>query len=91
MTAKEKILYHQIHPLKLFVDVLTSALTTYFSWHHNVIWFSILFLIPSIIVTIILVKYADLNYLKNSDFGKYINVYMTKAIEAIRFSGQIVM
>jgi len=91
MTSKEKMLYHQIHPLKLFVDISTSLLTTYFAWQHNVTWFLILFLIPSVIITILLIKYADLDRLKNSDFGKYVGVSMTRTIEAIRFGGQIIM
>jgi hypothetical protein len=91
MTTKEKILYHQIHPVKLFVDISTSILTTCFAWQHNVIWFLILFLIPSVIVTILLIKYADLERLKNAALGRYIEIYMTRAIEIIRFSGQIIM
>jgi hypothetical protein len=91
MTLKEKMLYHQIHPLKLFVDISTSLLTTYFAWKHNTAWFLILFLIPSVIITILLIKYANLDRLKNSAFGKYTGIYMTRPIEAIRFGGQIIM
>jgi hypothetical protein len=91
MTSKEKLLYHQIHPLKIGVDVTTSLITTYFAWHHNVVWFLILFIIPSIIITILLIRYADIERLKDSAFGKYVGQHMTKAIEAIRFAGQIVM
>ncbi len=91
MTSKEKMLYHQIHPLKLFVDISTSLLTTYFAWQHNVVWFLMLFLIPSVIITILLIKYADIERLKNSDFGRYIGIYITRTIEAVRFGGQIIM
>jgi len=91
MTLKEKMLYHQIHPLKLLVDISTSLLTSFFAWHHNVTWFLILFLIPSVIITVLLITYADLDRLKNSDFGRYIRVYMTRGIEAIRFGGQIII
>jgi hypothetical protein len=91
MTSKEKMLYHQIHPLKLLVDISTSLLTTYFAWRHQIVWFLILFLIPSVIVTILLIRYADLNRLKDSRPGKYVKVYMTRTIEVIRFTGQIVM
>jgi hypothetical protein len=91
MTSKEKMLYHQIHPLKLFVDISTSVLTTCFAWQHHIIWFLILFLIPSVVVTLLLIKYADLDRLKNSGFGKYVKAHMTRTIEAVRFAGQIVM
>lgn len=91
MILKEKMLYHQIHPLKLFVDISTSILTTYFAWQHNIVWFLMLFLIPSVIVTVLLIKYADLDRLKNSAVGKYVGLYMTRAIETIRMGGQIIM
>jgi hypothetical protein len=91
MTFEEKILYHQIHPLKLSVDIGTSLLTTYFAWQHNIVWFLVLFLIPSIVATMALIKFADLERLKTSSFGKYIEKYMTRLVEVIRFAGQIIM
>jgi len=91
MILKEKILYHQIHPLKLLVDIGTGLLTTYFAWQHNVVWFLPLFLIPSVVTTILLIKFADLEKLKASSFGKYIKNYMNRIVEAIRFAGQIIM
>ena len=91
MTRKEKILYHQIHPLKLLTDVSTGFFTTYLLWYHNITWFLILFLAPSVVVTLLLMRYADLERLKNSVFGRYIEKYMNSKIEAIRFIGQIVM
>jgi hypothetical protein len=91
MTFKEKILYHQIHPLKLSVDVATSFFTTYLLWQHNIVWFFIFFLLPSVITSLFLVKFANLEPIKNSSFGKYISKYMTHAIEAIRIAGQIIM
>jgi hypothetical protein len=35
MTPKEKILYHQIHPLKLLTDGTTGLLALYFFWRHD--------------------------------------------------------
>ncbi len=91
MTLKEKILYHQIHPLKLSVDFSTSFATTYLAWQHDIPWFLALFLLPSVIITLLLIKFADLQQLKNSSLGKYIAKYMTRKIEGIRLVGQITM
>jgi len=91
MTTKEKILYHQIHPLKLSVDISTGLFTTCLAWQHKVTWFLILFLIPSVIITLLLVRFADLEWLKNSVFGKYVRQHMTSTIGAIRSAGQIIM
>ncbi|MDL1898873.1 hypothetical protein FBQ82_21740, partial [Anaerolineae bacterium CFX7] len=61
MTFKEKMLYHQIHPLKLLTDISIGVFVTpYLLWQHNIFWFLILFLLPSVIVTFLLIKFADL-------------------------------
>lgn len=91
MTLKEKKLYHQIHPLKLVVDISSGLFATYLLWQHNTNWFLILFLLPSIIVSLLLVKLVNFENLKNSKLGKYIQKYMTLSIETVRLGGQIVM
>jgi hypothetical protein len=91
MTSKEKILYHQIHPLKLSTDISASILTTYLLWHHNVFWFLIFCLAPSLIASLLIVKFINLEKLKESSLGKYIEKYMTTLMEAIRMTGQIIV
>ena len=91
MTTKEKILYHQIHPLKLFIDISTGLFTTYLAWEHELAWFLIFFLLPSVIITLLLFEYADLERLKNSSSGKYVEQYMTTLMTALRLGGQIMM
>ena len=91
MTFKEKKLYHQIHPLKLSIDVFTGFFTTWLAWRHNIVWFLILFLLPSVVVSLLLGSFANLEPYKNSPLGKYIKKYMTVSAEIIRLSGQILM
>ena len=91
MTLKEKILYHQIHPLKLSTDISVSIYTTYLLWQHNVFWFLIFCLAPSIIASFLIIKFVNLEKQKESTFGKYIKKYMTSTIEAIRMTGQILV
>jgi len=91
MTFNEKKLYHQIHPLKLLVDISSGFLTTYLSWQHNWFWFLILFVMPSLAISYLLIQFASLKHQKNSSFGKYVQKHMTTNVEAIRFSGQFVM
>jgi len=91
MTFKEKMLYQQIHPVKLCVDFGTGFFTTYLAWQNKMNWFLILFLGPSVVVTMIVVAFADLERLKNSSFGKHVSQHMTSTIELIRSAGQIAM
>lgn len=91
MTFKEKMLYHQIHPFKLVIDWSTGLYTTFLLWQHNVAGFLIIFLIPSVIITVLLTRFANLEKLKQSAWGRYIEKNMTKSVEAVRFLGQIIM
>ena len=91
MTFNEKKLYHQIHPLKLLIDITSGILTTWLAWQHNWFWFLLLFVIPSLIISYFLMWFANLEPLKNSKFGKYIEKYMTTLNEAVRFTGQFIM
>ena len=91
MLFREKKLYHQIHPVKLLTDVSTGFFTTYLLWKHNIFWFLLIFILPSVIVSVLLIKFADLKKQKESRFGKYITKYMTPFIEFIRLAGQVVM
>jgi hypothetical protein len=91
MTFKQKILYHQIHPLKLLTDFSAGMFTTYLLWLHDVPLFLVFCLLPSAIISLLLIKFANLQRLKHSPFGRYVAKYMNRMIEAIRFTGQGIM
>ena len=91
MTLQEKILYHQVHPLKLATDIFTSVLSTYFLWVKNDFGFWGTFLSPSLIVTLLVIRFANLERLKASRSGRYISRFMTKKIELLRLIGQIIV
>jgi hypothetical protein len=91
MTTSEKVLYHQIHPLKLAADISASIVSGYFVWQHELLVAMISAFTPAIIASLLIMRFADLEWLKESRLGHYIRRTMTRAIEAWRFSGQIVM
>jgi len=87
MDFKDKKLYHQIHPLKLFVDWSTGAVSLIFLWMHQIGTALIIMFVPSIIVSLVIIKYMNLEKLKNSSFGKHIHIHMTTTMEMVRFLG----
>jgi hypothetical protein len=91
LSFQEKILYQQIHPIKLAVDILTSVISTLFLWRCEIMGFLIVFLAPSVIATIVVIRFANLDKLKKSRFGNYIRRFMTRRLEAVRFLGQFIM
>jgi hypothetical protein len=91
MTAKEKALYHQIHPLKLATDMLAAAISLFLFWRHTLIPALLVHFLPPLIVSWLLIRYAELAPIKDSPLGRYVGQHMTRTIEAVRLFGDIVM
>ena len=91
MTLKEKALFHQIHPLKLATDILAAAGSLYFFWLHRLMPGLVLHFVPPLIASALLIRYADLEMLRQSDFGRYVGRNMTRMIEGFRLFGDLVM
>ena len=91
MTLQEKSLYHQIHPLKLFVDWSTGIIALYPFWQNNLLTALLIAFIPSILVSFMLICFVNLEKYKQSSFGKYVHQYMTRPVEMIRFAGYALM
>ena len=91
MTLKEKILYHQIHPLKLTADIGCEPVSLYFFWQHDLVLGLATHLVPPIAASLILICCADFEAIKSSKAGAYLQRHMTRTIEGIRLAGDIVM
>src|SRR5699024_2876524 len=74
-----------IHPLKLLTDWITGVISLYILWSHQIVTALIVMFVPSILVSIIIMKYVNLEKLKNSSFVDYIQDFMTKGVEIVRF------
>jgi hypothetical protein len=90
MNPKEKYLYHQIHLLKLFADAGAAFGGLYFLWRHQLAFALVVMLVPPVLVSLLLMRYADLEPYRQSAFGKYIARSMSHAMEAVRLAGMAV-
>jgi hypothetical protein len=59
-TSLDRILYHQIHPLKLFTDVVTAFGAAVLLWRHQLGAALALGFPPSFAVSAALIRWADL-------------------------------
>src|SRR3954447_5189454 len=87
MNGKEKVLYQQIHPAKLATDFGTALVAAALLWRHRFGAAMAVGFLPSIVVTVGLVRSGHLEGLKDSRLGRYIRLYMTRGVEAVRFAG----
>ena len=87
LDAAERALYHQVHPLKLAVDVSTAILGVALLTEHRlsvalaVIWG------PPILTSALLVRFGDFSRTKASCTGAYLRRYMTLTMQSVRFLG----
>jgi hypothetical protein len=91
MTLQEKILYHQIHPLKLIADIGCEPVSLYFFWQHNLLLGLATHFAPPVAASLWLIRYANLEDYKNSAGGAFLRRHMTRTVEAIRLVGDLLL
>jgi hypothetical protein len=91
MTPGERVLYHQIHPLKLATDFLAEVVSLPLIWHGRYRpGLAVHFLAPVIGSAVVLRRDDDLERLKASAPGRHVAVEMTPAMQAVRLAGDAV-
>jgi hypothetical protein len=91
MTRAERLLYHQVHPLKLLTDVTSSFSSSWLLWQQRWAMAASVAFLPSIVVSALLLWRADLEPWAHTPIGRYVARFMTRKVEALRFCGQLLM
>lgn len=90
MIPQEKGLYHQIHPLKLATDISAEIISLYLFWRRKLVAGLIVGVVPPMIVSFLLMRFANLEPYKQSGVGRHISVAMTPSAIMMRVLGTIV-
>ena len=91
MSLQEKILYHQIHPLKLLADWVPGLGSIYLMWRHKLAATFLVTFIPAGLGSLVVIQTANLESYRKSTFGQYMKRNMTPVWEGVRFLGQVIM
>jgi hypothetical protein len=91
MTLREKLLYHQIHAVKLATDILAAVISLHFLWQHQLILGLVVHFAPPVLASALLIAFVDFEPQKRSTFGRYVARHMTRAIESVRLAGDLIM
>ena len=78
-------------PAKLGTDILAAVVSFYFLWQHQLIPGLAIHFGPPVLASALLVRFGDFAAEKNSAIGRYVAWHMTRTIEIVRFTGDIVM
>jgi hypothetical protein len=90
LAAKERELYQQIHPAKLGTDIGSFLVSTYVICVHQLGLGVLAGFIPTIVASLVVVKFSSLERQASSPFGRYIKKCMSRAMEATSFAGLFV-
>lgn len=87
MTRAERVLYHQVHPLKLATDISAAVASLVFLWQHELLAGLAIAFIPPIVVSAALLRSADLDAYQARAAGAYLRRFMTPLAQALRLVG----
>ena len=87
LTLRERVLYHQIHPAKLFADTATALVAIDLFWRHALAPGLIIALLPPLLVSAVLVNEANLERCRSSPMGAYLRQFMPPWVQALRLFG----
>jgi hypothetical protein len=87
MSFRERVLYHQIHPAKLFADVSSALIAIDLLWRHELVPGLIIALLPPVLVSAVLIREADLERYRASPMGAYLRRFMPPWVQAVRLFG----
>lgn len=83
----ERVLYHQVHPLKLATDIVTAVVSLILLSIHRLVPALLVMFGPPIVASALLVRFGDFTRTARSGLGEYLRRHMTKTMQAIRLCG----
>jgi hypothetical protein len=91
MEPSQRLLYHQIHPLKLGGDIAADLVSLPLIWGgRRRLGMLVHWTAPVIASIIVLPRTADLERLRASPAGRYVGREMTPSMQAIRLVGDAI-
>ena len=88
---QKRLRVHQVHPLKLATDWGTGIIALVLFWRHAPRAGLVVAVVPSALISALLLRWGDLSSLEQSGFGRAVARAMTPEIQAVRLGGYGVM
>ena len=81
----------EIHPAKLLTDASAAVLCLYLLWRRDLSLAVIVAMVPPLIASGLVLRFTDLEALKQSTLGVYVKRHMIPAMQLLRVCGFLVM
>ena len=87
----DAILVHQVHPVKLAFDISASVVSNALLWQHRLAAGLVSRYLLPVIGSALVLRFADVNRLRNTARGEYVLQHMPPASTALRLGGDTLM
>ena len=88
---RERIILHQVHPVKLVVDWVTGFAATWLFWEKEIVLALLVGLLPSVIVSTYMISKTDLSRFRETPLGRYFLSPRTRPNDQVRLAGLVIM
>jgi hypothetical protein len=87
----ERVLLHQVHPLKLVADISASVISNTLLWRHRLLAGLVTRYALPIAGSAVVLTFADVERLRGTPAGRYVLAHMPPSAVAVRLAGDVVM
>ena len=95
MNRHDRIVLHQLHPLKLATDILVTVPSTLLIWHHRLALGVLSAFVPAVLISLLLLQTSAfaprLNRLAATRWGAAGLLGMTDTMQCVRLVGLAVV
>jgi hypothetical protein len=85
----ETVLLHQVHPAKLAFDICASIISNVLLWQHRLGVALLARYVPPVVGSVLVIRYADVEGLRDTPQGRYVLEQMPPASVALRLAGDV--
>ena len=91
LTTDQRILVHQVHPLKLAFDISASVISNTLLWKHQLVaGLALRYLLP-VAGSAVVMSFVDVDQLAQTAAGRYVLTHMPPLMVALRLAGDTLM
>jgi hypothetical protein len=87
----DRVLLHQVHPVKLAADISASLISNVLLWNHAAIAGIAIRLALPLAGSAITLRYGDVERLRSTPAGRYVLEHMPSSATAVRLAGDVLM
>jgi hypothetical protein len=90
-TLTDRVLLHQVHPLKLAADISASLISNVLLWNDSAVSGILIRLALPVAGSTITLRFGDIERLRSTPAGRYVLEHMPPSAMAVRLAGDVLM